>query len=273
MASFQLLHVVILICKRKLAKLRSQRENSERILSSTLDKATIKQIHIDLNIFGCNLRNKMEKTKLNKFQTLQKRNTNHSIITKTLQMKKDGNCFFRCLAEQLLGDAELHAATRDKVVSFMTLHRNEYVHLVDGDFEEHMKFMQLTDGRTSSWATEAEISAAARCFDINIFVNRRDGLSTEWLKLPLSEDCNHNKQFICISLNHEHFDLLHVSNRPCTCDMKNTNKTNLKRLDIPTFSNATRKLSRKENKLQINKHLTRNTICRCTATLAMLSMM
>jgi len=130
-------------------------------------------------------------------------------------MKKDGNCSFRCLAETFLGNAELHAEIRERVVCFMEMHKNTYVELIDGDFDEHIKLMRLTGGGTGSWATEAEICAAARCFEVDIFVRKKDGLFSNWLKLTFSEGCNHTNKFICITLEGEHFDLLMGTNMPC----------------------------------------------------------
>ena len=61
-------------------------------------------------------------------------------------MKRDGNCFFLCLAETFLGNAELHADIRERVVCFMEMHKNTYVELIDGDFDEHIKLMRLQVG-------------------------------------------------------------------------------------------------------------------------------
>ena len=43
----------------------------------------------------------------------------------------------------------------------MEMHKNTYVKLIDGDFDEHIKLLRLTGGGTGSWATEAVIYAAA----------------------------------------------------------------------------------------------------------------
>ena len=130
-------------------------------------------------------------------------------------MKKDGNCFFRCLAETFLGNAELHADIRERDVCSMERHKNTYVEMIEGDFDENIKLMRLTGGETGSWATEAENCAAALCSEVDILVRKKDELVSNWLKLPFSEGCNHINKFICIMLEGEHFDLLMGTNRPC----------------------------------------------------------
>ena len=75
--------------------------------------------------------------------------------------------------------------------------------------------MRLTGGGTGSWATEAEICAAARCFEVDIFVRKKEALVSNWLKLPFSEGCNHSNKFIYVTIEGEHFDLLMDTNRPC----------------------------------------------------------
>ena len=112
-------------------------------------------------------------------------------------------------------DAELHADIRERVVCFTEMHKNAFVELIDGNFDEHIKLMRITGGGTGSWATEAEICAAAGCFEIDIFVRKKDGLFSNWLKLPCSEGCNHTNKLICITLEGEHFDLLMGTDRPC----------------------------------------------------------
>ena len=115
---------VILVCTRKLDWLKSQKEISVSLLvKHKLDEATSRNIFADLKLFGCELKSKLEKTKIKKLQILRERNNTPPSHSKTIPMKKDGNCFFWCLAKTFLGNAELHADIRERVVCFMEMQK------------------------------------------------------------------------------------------------------------------------------------------------------
>ena len=245
---------VILVCNRKFDWLKSQKEISESLfIKHKLDEATSRNIYANLKLFGCKLKSKLEKTKIKKLQIQRERNNTPPSHSKAIPMKKDGNCFFRCLAETCLENAELHADIKDRVVCFMEMHKNTYVELIDGDFDEHIKLMRLAGGGTGSWAAEAEMCTAARCFEVDIYVRRKDGLVSNWLKLPFSEGCKHTNKFICITLEGEYFDLLMGKNRPCFCDKQIYEDINHQPLVIWTVTLSTVRLKTNRKNPHINE--------------------
>ena len=46
-------------------------------------------------------------------------------------------------------------------MQYMSCNKERYCHLVDGSMEAHLRNLTFTDGRVVSWATEAELTAAA----------------------------------------------------------------------------------------------------------------
>lgn len=54
----------------------------------------------------------------------------------------------------------------------MSCNIDEYRHLVDGDINDHLRHQSFTDGRTVSWATEAELTAAAKWYNVEILLAR-----------------------------------------------------------------------------------------------------
>ena len=84
-ASYGLMQEVILVCIRKLDWLKSQKEISESLLiKQKLDEATSRNIYADLKLFGCELKSKLEKTKIKKLQILRKRNHTPPSHSKTI---------------------------------------------------------------------------------------------------------------------------------------------------------------------------------------------
>ena len=86
------------------------------------------------------------------------------------EVKRDGNCFYRCLSKHLFDTEERHFEIRENIVKYIKLNKSQYEHYIDGNFEKHVQNQSHTDGRTSSWGTEAEILAAANLFNIQIIV-------------------------------------------------------------------------------------------------------
>ena len=91
------------------------------------------------------------------------------------------------------------------------------------------------------------ICASGQCFEVDIFIRKKYGLVSNWLKLPFSEGSNHTNKFICITLEGEHFDLLMGTNRPCFCDKQIYDDINPQQLGILTTTLSTLKLKTNRN--------------------------
>ena len=87
-------------------------------------------------------------------------------------------CFYRCLSQNLHGTQMRHRVIRDKVVQHMSFNKQKYAPLIDGDIEMHLRLQRFSDGRISSWATEAEIQAAADTYQVNILVATDESFRT-----------------------------------------------------------------------------------------------
>ena len=113
--------------------------------------------------------------KLMKLKKQQRQRTNSFSVVRIV---KDSNCFYRCLSQNLHGTQMRHRVIRDKVVQHMSLNKQKYAPLIDGDIEMHLRLQRFSDGRISSWATEAEIQAAADTYQVNILVATDESFRT-----------------------------------------------------------------------------------------------
>ncbi|SCU64862.1 OTU-like cysteine protease, putative [Trypanosoma equiperdum] len=82
--------------------------------------------------------------------------------------ESDGNCLFRSLATQLLGDPGAHMTIRRLVVGYMKVRQESYKILFDGEEEwsNYISNMYCS----GSWGDELCLNAACRCFRVNIHV-------------------------------------------------------------------------------------------------------
>ena len=114
----------------------------------------------------------------------------------------------------------------------MKNNKDRYVPYVD-NFESHIHDIAHHDGRTSSYGTEAEIYATCQIFDIDIFVYKADNKNHEWQRFSTTEDCCHQKMYICLDNAALHFNFLLRSERPCCCSTK-------KNQPAPSYSSVTK---------------------------------
>lgn len=92
---------------------------------------------------------------------------------KSLRIKKyarvsDGNCLFSAIAHQLFGRRRLAHVVRALTVNYIELHKDDYKLYFEGDsaFNDYVKEMK----KHGVWGDELCISAAARCFCVDIHV-------------------------------------------------------------------------------------------------------
>jgi len=101
--------------------------------------------------------------------------------TCVIQVERGGNCFFRCVAKQLFEDFSRHQEIRSAVVDYMESNADSFSQLVDGDFKQHIQQMRNIDGDKRSWATEAEFTATAQLYNIDVYVKHDAVGHCNWL--------------------------------------------------------------------------------------------
>lgn len=151
-----------------------------------------------------------------------------------IEIDGDGHCFFSCIALHLnekYKDNEEKKGKGKKVFDFSDIRKlladelisniHIYQKYVDGDFQTHVNNINLLNGSVATWATEAEIFAAANRFNVDIFVKEYRNGKFEWSRFPPDKykhsKCNHPKEFICLNLSSSHFDVIKRDQRPCKC--------------------------------------------------------
>ena len=137
--------------------------------------------------------------------------------SRIIPIKKDGNCFFRCMSVYLMKNEEHHFEIRQTIVKTMIENKEFYSELVDGNFEDHIRNIKLDNGHTNTWATESEIIAASQAYDIEIFVKTDIDGNINWIRNSRYETCNHGLPFITILHENNHFSLIENQPRPCKC--------------------------------------------------------
>ena len=130
---------------------------------------------------------------------------------------KDGNCFYRCLSQELYGDQHSHPYLRSTVVTGLETNEEKYGMYVDGNFLDHVENMKKTDGRVSSWATEAEIYAAADTLKRDIFLMNQSLSNAQWLRFSAQAICSHEVPFIAIIYDSNHYNHIRLTRRPYSC--------------------------------------------------------
>ncbi len=85
-------------------------------------------------------------------------------------MKGDGNCLFRSVADQLYSSEHRHDAVRQRLLDFVEAHRDDFEPFVedDEDFDGYVGRMRQ-DGE---WGGNFELAAVVRCFGVHIIVHQ-----------------------------------------------------------------------------------------------------
>ena len=84
-------------------------------------------------------------------------------------IKRDGNCLFASIADQIYGDPGLHETVRSWCVSYMKDNEELYSQFIDDD---HLNFNQYIDRlkKDGSWGGNPEITALSQVFECPIEV-------------------------------------------------------------------------------------------------------
>ena len=191
-ASLKLMEMTAESCQRKLDQL-----NSEQVTFETFDSNYLQ-----------NMEEAFRKVKDKKFKGLKRRKSKTESSAQNTEMnvikvKGDGNCFYRCISKWKYGSEEKHGMMRREIVDFITNNQTQYAVYIDGDVRAHIEEQRFTDGRLSSWATEAEVFAAASLFKTAIFIHGDGQILTfkPQTEVPCVEEVH-------VRLNGGHFDLL-----------------------------------------------------------------
>ena len=85
-------------------------------------------------------------------------------------VKGDGNCMFRSVADQLYSQEHRHAEVRTALCNFVDEHRPDFEPFVedDEDFDVYLARMR-TDGE---WGGNFELAAVVRCFGVHVIVHQ-----------------------------------------------------------------------------------------------------
>ena len=157
-ASLKLMELTLSACKTKISDLTDEIKVKEQ----SQDAETIKQTDRDEEA-EFNRMTKIKDKKLAKFSAQE----TEACVT------GDGNCFYRCLSVYLYGDETKHERVRKDIVNFMSLNAEKFQEFADEPIGMHLLRQTYTDGRTESWATEAEIMAASALYGVNIKVKAK----------------------------------------------------------------------------------------------------
>ncbi|KAG3108951.1 hypothetical protein PI124_g11850 [Phytophthora idaei] len=86
------------------------------------------------------------------------------------EVEADGNCLFRALGDQLYGDQHQHEEAREKIVSYLEQHRDDFEPFMEDEekFEKYCERMR-EDG---TWGGNQELYAAARLFQVYVVVHQ-----------------------------------------------------------------------------------------------------
>ena len=226
--STKLTEEAIEVCRRELELVDKTLVNE--ISKLTPDDATQMKMTID-TIYDTQMK-KTSSTKQRKFDSLirprrEKRSYKNNQSTTTpanvnsaiiLNVKGDGNCFFRCLSLHFFNNENQHDALRQEIVAHMKRNETRFKEFAHQNIVQYLENMSKTDGRLQSYATEGELLAASECYEIEIYIQtlvRKDQL---WNRYSFSDDCDHNKSYVTIIHENEHFKLVRNLPRPCTCN-------------------------------------------------------
>ena len=238
-ASRSLLEEGIKVCTRVLGEHIEKQTEYTNVCKSILSEKQYKKTQSDLDALSLQSQVKHMRTKKNKLRQLKENiqtltvcnnndssssssssiinnsnnNNNNSNNNSVIQVEKDGNCFFRCVAGELHGDVSKHKQVRAAVTDFMEEHAVSIVQLIDGSVTEHVQHMRLTDGGVRTWATEAELTATAQLYGVDLYIRQDSSGKMEWLRFPAHVN-NTAEKYICLRLASEHFDIIRVNERP-----------------------------------------------------------
>ncbi|KAM4111044.1 hypothetical protein ACJW30_05G038300 [Castanea mollissima] len=97
-------------------------------------------------------------------QRLQERLKLYNLVEN--EVKGDGNCQFRALADQLYGDPDLHAFVREQVIEQLKSQLELYQNYVPMPYSDYLEKMS----KEGEWGDHVTLQAAADRFGVKIFL-------------------------------------------------------------------------------------------------------
>ena len=181
-------------------------------------------------------------------------NADQSML-KEVQVKGDGNCFFRCISMYLFGTEGFHNAIRREVVNEMRKYPARY--------KEHLESMKKCNGNFSTRATEAEIYAVANILGCDVYVLHPEVTQREMNRYSPNRSGRKENFKIVLTYANNHFNLLALPQDKCTCQLhfaSNLQETeNIDWWDCPPV--ASTRLQTTLNKKNVNR-ITNSGRCR-----------
>uniref|UniRef100_A0A7S2RCV6 ubiquitinyl hydrolase 1 n=1 Tax=Mucochytrium quahogii TaxID=96639 RepID=A0A7S2RCV6_9STRA len=92
-----------------------------------------------------------------------------------LKMKGDGNCLFRSISAQVLGEPEWHAEIRKRVTDYMWKEKSHFSSFVAGGFDQYVAKMRAP----GVFGSSPEIQAAAELYNRSVEVYSFSSLSND----------------------------------------------------------------------------------------------
>ncbi|KAK3107196.1 hypothetical protein FSP39_009103 [Pinctada imbricata] len=152
--------------------------------------------------------NKLRQSKKKKIQSLRGRNRYTRSKDQSIrvqepqveisQVRGDGNCFYRCVSLHLYGKDENHKEIRADIIKEIQTNPSFFKRYVDIDIDKHVENTQRSDGSIESYATEAELIACSKLFDIDIHVTS-DIHNPVWHRYSVNDVCSHSN---CLLLHY-----------------------------------------------------------------------
>ena len=89
----------------------------------------------------------------------------------------DGNCLFRCFADQLYGNEDLYLSVRHKICEELIKNQDDYApFLLEYDDDGHGNFLMYVEEmkKDGTWGGNIEIQAFSKSYQINIAIHQLD---------------------------------------------------------------------------------------------------
>ena len=103
------------------------------------------------------------------------------------EVRADGNCLFRAIADQLDGDQNNHDTYRQAIVEYIIKCKDDFAPFVedDVDFETYVEQMK----EDAEWGGQIELTACSRLYSVNITIHHLDA-PMYVIKNNVEKDCD-----------------------------------------------------------------------------------
>ena len=141
----------------------------------------------------------------NKFENWEKHDKNEFYFA---DVKRDGNCGYRCIALQLFGSEEKYSKIRENVFNYLDNNRsnyNDYNFEYNGNILSSNEYIDIIK-KEGEWMGELEIIAISNIYDINIYAFQTNDSDEIYLINKYGNFENQNKNLLTLCLvNNNHY--------------------------------------------------------------------